>query len=247
MKNLYEETLAWLRKKAEEEGGKTTLAKKINATRATFHKVIQGKETYASTYLSWLQKLGASIKFPEEGSIDTTRKVQFVEPKALSANYTARRSPSEDYFAVPLVQIETAANRWWVPDDLIRGWVLIWRHHKSIGFRSNLVAVEIGKGEDSMIPTLHAEDLVAVDRDDFKNDFAPPGNIFLVRHPDGDIAIKRVSVVYRDNDSELIYYSDNTMKYPPSPAYSLWKHFNGDISRAIVGRVVWGWSNMTRK
>jgi len=42
--------------------------------------------------------------------------------------------------------------------------------------------------------------------------------------------------------------SDNPDKrfYPPS-VHSLETDFHGDLRRAIVGRVVWAWSDMTRK
>mgnify|MGYP000538862888 CR=1 FL=1 len=247
---FYEELIEGLKKALDERfGGKyVRLAKAAGSHPTTIKRIVEGERSKRLDLVSRLaDQAGLSIQNFSEGSTDTTREVKFVAPKILSAEEMAEGPIPEDYFAVPLAEGEVAAGMGRVPEDRIRSWVLIWRHHESVRFRSNLVAVEIGKGEDSMIPTLHPEDLVAVDRDDFKNKFDPPGNIFLVRYPDGDIAIKRVNVVNRGKDFELTFYSDNAMKHPPSPAYSLREHFQGEINRAVMGRVVWGWSNMTKK
>jgi phage repressor protein C with HTH and peptisase S24 domain len=48
------------------------------------------------------------------------------------------------------------------------------------------VAVSIGKGEVSMVPTLHPGDIVLVDRAEKAPD--PPGKIMLVCEPDGGCA-----------------------------------------------------------
>ena len=63
---------------------------------------------------------------------------------------------------------------------------------------------------------------------------------------DGGAMVKRVSTQKVDGDVELIFYSDNAKEYPPS-IYRLNRDYGGDIARAIVGRVLWAWSDMTRK
>jgi hypothetical protein len=55
------------------------------------------------------------------------------------------------------------------------------------------------------------------------------------------VAVSRV-----DSDTEFVFYSDNSREYPPQ-TYRLKRDYGGDPTRAIVGRVVWAWSDMTRK
>lgn len=247
-RNLEIDVTKKLKQVVAERGiNQSKLAELANVDQSQISRFLGGRGTlYFSTVCRLLERLNFEIIAPHEKK-DTRHDVKFISTKVLSAEDMADGPIPEDYFAVPLAEGEVAAGMGRVPEDNIKSWVLIWRHHESVRFRSNLVAVEIGKGEDSMVPTLHPEDLVAVDRDDFKSGFDPPGNIFLARYPDGDVAIKRVRVIKRGKDYEITFYSDNAMSHPPSPAYSLVEHFQGEINRAVIGRVVWGWSNMTIK
>jgi hypothetical protein len=70
----------------------------------------------------------------------------------------------------------------------------------------------------------------------------------LVSEPgqDGGTMVKRVNTKRLDGDTELIFYSDNSRDFPPV-TYRLDRDFDGDITRAIGGSVVWAWSDMTRK
>ena len=96
-----------------------------------------------------------------------------------------------------------------------------------------------------MQPTLNPKDIVLVDRDD--RDVSKPGHIMLVLDPvDGSGMITRVAVTDLENDFRITYYSDNTAENPPM-VYSLEKDFNGDWEKAIVGRVVWAWSDVKEK
>ena len=99
-----------------------------------------------------------------------------------------------------------------------------------------------------MVPTLHPKDIVMVDKDDIRPQ--PDGSIFLIREPghDADVAVKRVYTQNRDGDTVLNFVSDNPDKrsYPPM-VYSLERDYGGDLGRAIVGKVVWSWSDMTKK
>lgn len=188
-----------------------------------------------------LDKLGGRAMFPDEHA-EQPRDVCFVAPGRISAS-GGEPSP-EDYLAVPLAASPVAAGPGLIPEDAIEGWVLVWRHHDSVRLRTNLVAVEIGPGEHSMVPALHPGDLVLVDRDDKSPD--PAGRIMLVTEPDGGAMVKRVATKKMDDDIELVFYSDNSREFPPF-TYRLERDYYGDISRAIVGKVVWAWSDMTRK
>jgi len=191
-----------------------------------------------------LDGLGARVVLPGGAEPETAREVCFVAPRATGAAHDATAPAAEDYFAVPLATEPVAAGPGRIPQDDIRGWVLVWRHHESVRFRTDLVAVTIGKGELSMEPTLHPGDIVLVDRAEKSPD--PEGKIMLVCEPDGGCAIKRVSTRAVDGDLELVFYSDNSRAFPPR-VYRLNRDYGGELSRAIGGRVVWAWSDMTRK
>jgi len=193
-----------------------------------------------------LDGLSARIVLPDALEAEGAREVCFVSPRPTGASRDATPPAAEDYFAVPRASEPVAAGPGRVPEDQIRGWVLVWRHHESIRFRTDLVAVEIGKGELSMTPTLHPGDIVLVDRAERSPD--PAGKIMLVCEPgpEGGCAVKRVSTRHVDGDMELVFYSDNSREFPPS-VYRLNRDYGGELSHAIAGRVVWAWSDMTRK
>lgn len=243
---FYEELIETLNKSLDEdfEGKTSHMGKASEVHPTTLKRLLDGERS------KWAQMLGriadaANVKVMRGGrAADQTREVCFVAPKRLSVENCNAPIP-EDYIAVPLAAGEVAAGRGLIPQDEIKSWVLVWKNQTAVQFRTNLIAVEIGEGQHSMEPTLHPKDILLVDRDDFRDRFAPPGNIFLVREPDDSVAVKRVSLKPRNGDVMLTFYSDN-VEYPPL-LYSLSEDYDGDISRAVVGRVVWAWSDMSRK
>jgi hypothetical protein len=64
--------------------------------------------------------------------------------------------------------------------------------------------------------------------------------------PDGGAMVKRVATQRQDGDVELVFYSDNSPEHPPR-TYRLGRDYDGDLNRAIAGRVIWAWSDMSRK
>ncbi|TVM28656.1 S24 family peptidase, partial [Oceanidesulfovibrio marinus] len=44
----------------------------------------------------------------------------------------------------------------------------------------------------------------------------------------------------------IVFYPDNAVEYPP-PTFDFEDEYGGDITKALIGRVVWAWSDMTRK
>jgi hypothetical protein len=235
------------------------LAKAANRGTSSVQKILKRQQ------IKWIESFGeiadaAGLKvfFEEDFRQQTTRPVticghmsravqdQVQIHESIDAAHVAAGPDSEDYIAVPLAESPVAAGPGLIPEDKIRGWVLVWKHQESVRWRSNLVAVEIGRGENSMVPTLHPGDIVLVDRNDKNLD--PPGKIMLITEPgpDGGSAIKRVSTLRKDGDLELIFYSDNAREHPPR-TYGLKRDYDTDITRAISGRVVWAWSDMTKK
>ena len=142
-------------------------------------KGIKGKK-HLEAFAGVLDKLGATIRPPnEQGS----REICFINNKIAEAGSQGPPPNAEDYIAVPMVG-EVWAGPGIIPEEKIESWGLVWRNHHSVQRRSNLLAVEIGKNQRSMVPTLHPGDVVLVDRDDCGQDtIRHPGNIFLVREP----------------------------------------------------------------
>jgi len=186
-----------------------------------------------------LDRLGASVIFGDDPA-EASREVRFCPPEERAGGPELR---PDDYLAVPLADPSLAAGQGLIPDDRVKGWVMVWRHQEPLRFRTNLVAVEIAKGEAAMAPALHPGDIVLVDRDD--RDPAPAGRIMLVREPgpDGTTLVRRVAARRADNDLELIFYSDNGREFPPA-TYRLERDYQGDITRAIGGAVACAWSDM---
>lgn len=214
------------------------------STKTKLYNTLNGKTIpRADVMLEWLEVIGGRLVFDDREDLDTAKDICFVDAQAVNAPDSIKIA-EEDYIAVPLAEEPVAAGSGIIPQDFIRGWVLVWRHHDSVRFTRNLVAVEIGKNERSMLPTFSPGDILLIDRSD-KNP-AQAGRAWLVCDPDGGCAIKRVSTKKAGNDVEIIFYSDNTQEFPPS-SYRMKRDFDGDITRAIAGRVVWAWSDVRNK
>lgn len=245
MGKLYDETLAWVIEKVREIGGVDKAKDFLGASRTTLYAAINHTHNPGADKLfDWAEKFGATLHTPNNSSRPTTRDIEFVAPRILSAESGTPPPASDDYLAVPLAESPVAAGPGLINVDQVRGWIIVWRHHESIRFRTDLVAVEIGRGETSMTPTLHPGDIVLVDRAERLPD--PDGKIMLTCDPDGGCAIKRVSTRKVDGDIELVFYSDNGKEFAPR-VQRLGRDYGGELAHAIGGRVVWAWSDMTRK
>jgi hypothetical protein len=191
-----------------------------------------------------LDGLGARIVLPGDAEAEKAREVRFSHPLMASASHGPQALSGEDYCAVPLADMPVAVGPGRIPEKAVQGWVLVWRHHESVRFRNDLVAVSIGQGELSMSPALHPGDIALVDRAERSPD--PGGKLMLVREPGGGGMVRRVAGRPVEGDMELVFYADDPKKYPPS-VFRLQRDYGGELSSAICGRVVWAWSDMTRK
>lgn len=202
-----------------------------------------------------LDKLGAEIVFQDENK-ETIRPVQFAEPRIVGIEEyakvkDARVHVSEDHYAaVPLVPEAVAAGPGLMAHEHeVHDWVVVDIRQEAIRFKTSLLAFRIGRGQNSMVPTLNPEDIVIIDKSD--RDPWPEGKIMLVCEP-GETGeptpcmVKRVAAHRKDHDLEFVFYSDNGKEYPPR-TYLLERDYAGDVNRAIAGRVIWAWSDMTRK
>lgn len=222
------------------------LAEKTNVSQSSLSRFMNNQGGIQSDAFSKiLESLGAKVIFPDEER-NRPREVCWVDAKIVGAINGAPPPHAEKYLAVPLAEGPVAAGPGMIPEDEVKSWVLVFRDHPSVRFRSNLVAIEIGKGQESMEPLLHPLDLVLVDKDDTRPE--PDGQIFLVREPDASVTVKRVYVQRDEAEIMLNFVSDNPNKrrYPPM-LYNLRSKYGGEIANAIVGKCVWAWTDLTRK
>lgn len=136
----------------------------------------------------------------------------------------------QDYVPVPLVKDENLIDGPVIPQSNIEH---ICPAHKSAPFvqgRTHLISIAIT--DDIMAPLLSCDDYVIIDMDDREIE---QGCLYLVRTPDRtETAIRRVFI---DGDAISFYNKDHSVE---PRTFSLSRHYNGDLSKAILGRVVWG-------
>lgn len=226
----------------DQYGGVSKAAKSLGVNDQTLYCWLKGTRKPSLAKLSpLLERIGAQLVLPGK---DASKDVCFIDARVSESGSHLEKPQSIDYTAAPLVG-EVGAGQGYLPQEEIKSWFLVYRHLPAVRARKNLIAVQLGKGSDSMMPTLKPEDIVLVDRDD--KDVSRPGHMMLVKDPmDGSGMIKRVSVQEKDDDFQITYYSDNAAAYPPS-MYSLRNDFHGEWDEAIVGRVIWAWQDMRDK
>ncbi|MCE5243683.1 MAG: S24 family peptidase [Syntrophobacteraceae bacterium] len=89
---------------------------------------------------------------------------------------------------------------------------------------------------DYMAPTVTPGDLILLDTERAGRDKPSEGEIFLVRLPDGERAVKRVALADAPEGCKVFFFSDNTTAYPID-------HFtlpsSAELHRFVLGRVLW--------
>lgn len=240
---LFQDAKEKLAKAIEALGGQNAVAKRAGIDQSRLSKFFSGKSGLGfDAACDVLESIGARIVFPDEAA-DTAKEICFVDAKVLGADNSARPPKAENYFAVPLAEGPVAAGPGLVPEDRVKGWVLIWRYHESLRHISgNLVCVEVGKNEHSMEPTLHPGDIVLVHKDRREIE---SNRLYLVRDPEGMVKVKRVTLEAKGKITLLVFSSDNP-NYKPEP-YIVEEDFAGLEDKAIIGKVIWSWSDMSRK
>lgn len=250
MSNLIEQALSFLRKYVEDQHGGNVRAAStalgMSSSTGLLGKWLRGERTPSMTSLSpILEKMGVSLSSPETPTpAPTTKDVCFVDAKIVPAGERVERPQAEAYLAAPLVG-EVGAGPGYLDQEQVISWFLVYRYALPHGHSNDLIAVQIGERSTSMQPTLYPGDIVLVDRGDTSISYT--GRMMLVRDPDdGSGMIKRVSIKPAKDDQLVIYYSDNAAEYEPM-IYSLGSDFDNDLSNAIVGRVIWAWSDVRNK
>ena len=222
-------------------------ARETGVQQGSLSRFLKGEQSSLSgdTVAKIVAFFGARLVFPGEDSSEPARDVCWVNAKIMPAGEHVAPPVAEDYLAAPLVG-EVGAGPGYLPQESVESWFLVYKHVPAIMGRRNLIAVEIGKTSTSMLPLLSPGDIVLVDRDDI--DVSHAGHIMLVRDPEGAGMVKRVSVqpTPGGKDFSIQFYSDNAATNPPL-LYSLREDYGGEISNAIVGRVIWAWSDVRGK
>ena len=237
MKNLAEEARSILQEYVDKEhnGVRSRAANALGIANMTLKQWLDGTRVPNLENLSpAFERLG--ISFSKPAVQEVTRDVCWVNAKIMPAGEHVAPPVAEDYLSAPLVG-EVGAGPGYLPQESVESWFLVYKHVPAIMGRRNLIAVEIGKTSTSMLPLLSPGDIVLVDRDDI--DVSHAGHIMLVRDPEGAGMVKRVSVqpTPGGKDFSIQFYSDNAATNPPL-LYSLREDYGGEISNAIVGRVI---------
>ncbi len=251
---MFEEVMQGLRRAVSPQGryrNMTQLAEACGVAPNLISRWLSGERSPRFEALSRvLESLGARVVFPGEDEAGAGREVCFVKaetPSAAVGPGALLAGPvPEDYLAVPMISARAAWGAGLIPDGDIEGWVLVWRHHPSVRHKTNLVALEMPKGERSMLPLFSPGDILMVDRND--RDPEPAGKAMLVHEPGpgGGAAVRRVATRKRAGDYELIFYSDNAREFPPT-TWLLKRDYGGDMGRAVAGHVIWAWSDVREK
>lgn len=238
---FHKQVLDIIEKAVRKYGSAAALSRATGVSTSNLSRWINGKQIPRLNEISpIISVMGAKIK---EASPESDRDVCFVNARVVPAGEGIDPPQAEDYIAAPLVG-EVGAGPGYIPQDEVKSWFLAYKNLPAVRHRRNLLAVELGKYSDSMLPTLNPGDIVLVDRDD--RNVEHPGHMMLVLDPDGAGMIKRVSVREESSDFRITFYSDNAIKHPPM-VYSLREDYLDDWDRAIVGRAIWAWSDIREK
>ena len=213
---------------------------------ASIYKWLRGqqKSLNLNTVAKLLDFLGMAIQPPAKTAV-ATKDVCFVDAKVVPAGEHIAPPQAEDYLAAPLVG-EVGAGRGYIAQEDVESWFLVYRHVLPKPHSKDLFAVQIGPQSVSMQPTLNPGDIVLIDTA-VQHVEAYLGRMMLVREPDKESGmIKRVELTPAKDDTLITFYSDNAARFRPM-VYSLRDEYDGDLNNAIVGRVIWAWSDVRNK
>lgn len=219
-------------------GGPSALAAKAGVAQPVVSKFLSGKAIPRfDTMVRILEVLGARLLFPDEHGNG---------PDGASAS--GAYVPGGNSISVPLASEEMVARPGPLEADSVRRWVPVLKRQAATRGRANLLAWEMEAGHAAMFPTLAPLDVVVVDRDDASPE--PGGSLFLVRTPEPEamVTVRRVSVCHRQGQTLLTFACDNPdRRAHPVAVYSVESDYQGDIRRALAGRVICSWADMTKK
>ena len=251
---FYEELIAGLKESIERDfdGKISRLAAKAETHTSTLSRLVTGER---KEWLSLLARVADAADLTvisrksfvkESPLLPSAKEVCWIDAQVVPNGEVEGLPAAEGFLAVPMVEGQAAAGRGKDIQEGIKGWVLVRRQNISACHRNTLLAIQISDDGDSMEPTLRPGDIVLYDTNPDNFRFRQPGNIHVVMEPDGSVAIKRIAVKQSADDTQLIFYSDNATMHPPL-CFSLNMDYEGEITKAVLGRVVWAWSDLHMK
>lgn len=246
-KGIYESALDLVRLGVKKFGTAKALSEASGVSPANISHWLAGKRNPGLGDIApILDLLNASLTIPDGSqSAVATKDVCFVDAQIVQAGKNLKPPLAEDYLAAPLVG-EVGAGRGYIAQEDVESWFLVYRHVLPKPHSKDLFAVQIGPQSVSMQPTLNPGDIVLIDTA-VQHVEAYLGRMMLVREPDKESGmIKRVELTPAKDDTLITFYSDNAARFRPM-VYSLRDEYDGDLNNAIVGRVIWAWSDVRNK
>lgn len=189
--------------------------------------------------------LGAELVFPDQAK-GAAMDVRFTSMQGQTEDKMPGMPDPGSFYAVPVTTPPVPGAPTTITRDAAKDWLIVSCAHEAIAYNENLLAMRVSRGDTAMAPMIRPNDTILVNPDDRTPH--PPGRIMLVADPDPQMGtmIRRVSAKRLDDDMELIFYSENNIEHPPT-TYQLNRDYGGDMSRAILGHVVWAWTDMNGK
>lgn len=222
------------------------LAERAKVSPSALSQLLSGKRKglQLETVARLLDAIGVNLVRPwEQGR---GREVCFADARVVRAEGDGPPPVAGEYLAVPVVD-EAGAVPGAAAKEEVRSWLLVDRSLRSLAPHDDYLAVLVGRNSRAMAPLLQPGDMALVDLKDRGElaGYAPPGNIYLVREPGREVGgvIRRVALSGGGLNTILTYYGEN---HDPEPHF-LYRDFAGELSRAVLGRVIWAWTDMGRK
>ncbi|XPV77032.1 MAG: helix-turn-helix domain-containing protein [Desulfovibrio sp.] len=240
---FYDDLIDGVRRLARDKfRNPSRMADQLGLSQSQISKLLNGRSMPRLDFVGELvDKLGGKISFPNNA--ESTNKEDLDGDAVLNLMGGV---DAEDYLAVPLTSLGVAAKPEMIREDDIESWVMVWRHHDAIRFKEHFVAIRVEAEDRSVLPMFGPNDMLLVDKTDNAPD--PSGRLMLVREPGtyGKAYVRRVATRRKGNDTELVFYTENSKDYPPQ-VYSLREHYGNNIQSALAGAIVWAWTDVRNK
>jgi transcriptional regulator with XRE-family HTH domain len=226
--NFYDSVMTILREAADRHGV-AGLAQLIDVDRRVIANWLNGKAKGPS--LDRIARVCDLMGYtPTAMTVSVEERISFdmpYHPEGLMLD-------PADYVPVPLVKDENLIDGPTIPLSNIAYFGPV---HKSAAFvqgRTHLISVRIT--DDTLAPLLGTNDSVIVDMDDLEIE---QGRLYLVRTPDrSQTSVRRVII-----DGDAITFYDKAHTVDPR-IFSLSRDYADDLSKAIIGRIIWGRTDM---
>ncbi|MHC1788563.1 hypothetical protein [Solidesulfovibrio sp.] len=239
---IAQEIMRGIQRVVDKFGSQNSMAAELGIKQLALNRFFRGSNTGYQDVCEWLDKLDARLLWPDQVP-SNQRAVSFVSPEAPAE---AKGCVSPDaYRAIPLVSLAAASIVGLIPDSKIDGWHLVSQNNPALMTRNNLVCCLVESGRQGMEPVATTGDVAVIDRDDIRVSNEKRGNIFLINDKYDGICLRRVRLEVRGRETLIIVYADNDS----SPPYSVDASagLDKEVPKVIIGRVVYLWSDLSKK